>query len=557
MSRTYYEYLKARDQWRINHDLKIGSFPYPERNSIVYLRESTNDFWERRREAAQAQLPFATLQFTAEDTFRFIGNVAAQEEQKELEFLNQFFPKGEGGANDSLTDKFNILFQSREKYEKLLERMKNAQNRAKNGWKGMAPNMDALYGSYLNQTLNEVIPKFRASFSIETDFSTLQEKFNQLINEAIIEATNRIAAVTTEDDVYGSGKDWQEIAQMLNSDPYLKEQFIINMRNAIGSDNIDNVLKQMYDQKKEGVKKEKASTILRKNLKLNSRTAAIGGNVIENTSAALAQYLSQVRGGNGSITYAMSGTAVSGQMAVTDTIMLFSAEANIDVGDLTRQLNEALSGDNKNLEGARKKLEEFYKEQKEKMDQLYTVFINSKNYQLGGNYGTYKQHKSGTLDELEGFLESAGVHINMTDDFLLTLYNTAKGAVYSGQKDQIDESLVSALKAAAVKFMFDDWQMVGSGNGNGIHMFLLSGKYVPSSVIFRAMSQAGEDAVSAKANIIVPGIEDPGKDGWGGSNDVEIKNEILEYWNTEYSRISSNIRWTADFVINVKRAIGL
>ena len=52
MSRTYYEYLKARDQWRINHDLKIGSFPYPERNSIVYLRESTNDFWERRREAA-------------------------------------------------------------------------------------------------------------------------------------------------------------------------------------------------------------------------------------------------------------------------------------------------------------------------------------------------------------------------------------------------------------------------------------------------------------------------------------------------------------------------
>lgn len=556
MSRTYYEFLKAQDKWRIEHDLKVGSFPYPQRNSIVYLRESNNDFWERRREVAQEQLPFSTLQFTVEDTFNFIGGVANQEEQKEIEFLNQFFPKGEGGANDTLTDKFNILFQSRERYERLLERINAAGNRAKNGWKGMAPNMDTLYGSYLNQTLSEVIPKFRASFSIETDFSVLKEKFNQLVNDAIIEATNRIAAITDENEIYGSGKDWQEIAQMLNNDPYLREQFIINMRNAIGSENIDNVLKQMYDQKSSG-KKEKISTILRKNLKLNSRTAAIGGNVIENTSAALAKYLSQVRGGNGNITYAMSGVAVSGQMALTDTVMLFSAEADINVGDLTRQLNETLSGNNKDLEGAQRKLEEFYRDQKEKMDQLYTVFINSKNYQLGGSHGTYEQHKSGSLDELESFLESAGVHINMTDDFLLTLYNTAKNAVYSGQKDQIDESLVSALKAAAVKFMFDDWQMIGSGNGNGIHMFLLSGKYVPSSVIFRAMAQAGENAVSAKANIIVPDIKDPGAQGWGGDNDVEIKEEILKYWNKEYERISSNVRWTADFVINVKRAIGL
>ena len=87
MSRSSYEWLRARDEWRVQHALRVSSFPDPPRESIVYERESTNDFWERRRSRTQDLIPQSTLNFTAEDTFKFIGDVARQERKKEEEFL--------------------------------------------------------------------------------------------------------------------------------------------------------------------------------------------------------------------------------------------------------------------------------------------------------------------------------------------------------------------------------------------------------------------------------------------------------------------------------------
>jgi hypothetical protein len=161
------------------------------------------------------------------------------------------------------------------------------------------------------------------------------------------------------------------------------------------------------------------------------------------------------------------------------------------------------------------------------------------------------------LDELDDFLTRAGIQVNITDDFLLTAYNTAAGAIFANNSSEVYAGAINALKAAAVKFMFDDWQTIGTGDVNGIHMFMLSGKFVPSSVVFRAMADAGMKMVSGKANITVPGIDDPGPGGWPGSSDLEIKHNIYDHWKEEYDRISANSRWTADFVINVKSAINL
>ena len=90
-----------------------------------------------------------------------------------------------------------------------------------------------------------------------------------MVDKAIIDATNDLAAINIEDKVYGSGKDWIEISQIINSDPYLRSQFINNMRAAIGNENIQAVLEAMYQQKNKNIKSERTSTILRKNLKLS------------------------------------------------------------------------------------------------------------------------------------------------------------------------------------------------------------------------------------------------------------------------------------------------
>ena len=182
------------------------------------------------------------------------------------------------------------------------------------------------------------------------------------MDQAIIEATNDLAAINIEDQVYGSGKDWAEISQMINSDPYLRSQFINNMRAAIGHENIQAVLNAMYQQKNKNIKSERTSTILRKNIKLSERTASIGGNVIENSMAALAKYLGQLRGNNGSISYQVSGAAVSGEMVTTDTILMFSSSAEVDPQQAVEKLNESLSETTGSLNNAYNSIEKFYTE---------------------------------------------------------------------------------------------------------------------------------------------------------------------------------------------------
>jgi len=159
------------------------------------------------------------------------------------------------------------------------------------------------------------------------------------------------------------------------------------------------------------------------------------------------------------------------------------------------------------------------------MDEVYTVFVNSKNYQQGGRFGTYTQTKRGSLSQLEDFLTSANVNVSNMKDFLLAAYNTAKGAIYAS-KSHIQESAINALKAAAVNFMFDDWRMVGTNDNHNIHVFLLSGKYVPSSVVFNAIAEAGEKSVHTTAKIIIPGINDLNDKKYDSSGDENIKNAV-------------------------------
>ena len=550
MSRSYYEFLAEKRRYS-----EPVSIPYPDDKSIVYLRESQNPFWERRRLAAHHQIGNYVIQgdFNAQDTIQFISNVAQAERQKELEFLAKFYPSN-APSDANITDKFNILLQSKDRYERLLDRIKNAIY-SKN--KNMAPNMDALFGSYLHAAFKDRLEKFRASFKADTDLKELEKRFNDEVDSGIIDAVERVANVETESDIYGSGKDWREIYEIIQSDQYLRTEFIKNMRAAIGADNLNAVLKTMKQQKK-SVFKQKTTTILAKKLKLSSRTASIGGNVIENTMAMLGQALGNIRGGNETIQYAMSGTAISGEMVKTDLAFIFSGDATIDTQDIARKLNENLSSNEGTLAGAYDRIAAFYEQQKDLLKDLYTVFVNAKNYQLGkGVSGQYTETYGGPLETLPTFLARAGIPVASAQEFLSTAYNTAAGAIREGMRAEVEAKTTNALKAAAAKLMFDDYQTLGVTEGNGIHLFLLSGKYVPSSVVFEAMaSSMMESAASSNANITLPGpIDDPGPYGWGKGTNKDIKEKIWAHWQDEYSRAQAVSSWTVSFTLKIKQIL--
>ena len=88
--------------------------------SIIYSRQSTNPYWEYRRANAAAHIPAAMpIQFKLDDIAGFLDQAADYEQAKELDFLSKFY-KGDSKAtgNETITEKFNLLFQGRELFEK-------------------------------------------------------------------------------------------------------------------------------------------------------------------------------------------------------------------------------------------------------------------------------------------------------------------------------------------------------------------------------------------------------------------------------------------------------
>jgi len=148
----------------------------------------------------------------------------------------------------------------------------------------------------------------------------------------------------------------------------------------------------------------------------------------------------------------MHAENVLGNMVKTDSFMLFSEDATIDLTGLAENLNEDLTN-SQSLDDARSIMKMYTDE----MNKVYGVFVNAKNYTMGAGYHNYTDTKNGSLEELPAFLSDAGISIGNAKDFLAFAYNTGAGAIRSGQRGELEESIVNALKAAAAKIMFDDY----------------------------------------------------------------------------------------------------
>lgn len=109
MSRTYYEWREAQTQWLFDQGLRAGSIPYPGRESVLYNRESTNPFWQRRYDDALSQINFTSLNYSEDTAVALFERIADAEYQKEQKILEKFLPAEEISDTDSFIDKINLL----------------------------------------------------------------------------------------------------------------------------------------------------------------------------------------------------------------------------------------------------------------------------------------------------------------------------------------------------------------------------------------------------------------------------------------------------------------
>ena len=530
------------------------SIPYPGdalQYPVIYKRRSNEPYWQRRYDNAASKLHPTSLNFSSEITANLFNQIANIEEQKELALINRFLPAENINDTDTLTQKINILMQGRDRYNKLLKRISAALEKTKSSG---APNMSTFFATYLEPILIQKMEQFQEEF---ITLSNPKDRYNQLINEAMREASDKMAHASVYENpnsnkkektrsTAGGAEDWKEINAALKSDPNMWDLFVKNVMKSIG--NWDSLYSKLIQEDIFG-----SSAAVQEKLKLKSRTFSIGGNVIETAAAAVAVRLGRMRGGNSTIKYSVSGGGITTEgPATADSFIVFSADSTIDASTIFNDFNNATDKD------YRQKLQSTISTFQNNLNQLFGIFINAKNYSIGqGQDAEYTKTLKGSFSDLPATFAEFNVNIPDIEDFLMTAYNTGAGAVAENMRGQIEESLVQALRAAVAKVMFDDYATIGdTSQGNLIHLYQLDGKFVPSSIIFRKLGEATTEMVSVRASVNLPdGTSDPGEKGWGRGSDADVKQRIWEHWQKESQNAQAAATWMASFTLKVKAVL--
>lgn len=617
MSRSLSEWLAAKEKWYDNYLSQLRNIEETmPKLPVIYQRESNNEYWKNKRadyidrlRSINPDLPYSEFQVISDQ----LKKMAENERKKERNFLVRFYYFGYDN-NISLTENFNNFLQGIEYTKKVNERMSKILNtkqhqKTKKGdfYQGLAPNLNSIFSSYIAKALHKQIQlfydnelKLKQKFlrNIQ-DMDALIESFNSYIDQAIISALNdMIDNITSNNpnfrEEFGEGKDFQPILKLLRGEDgtsqQIREMFRNTVKEIVGINNITDLITNMVEQRKaqqrgSSLSDKKVKELVNSRFKVlkNKQMAQSGGKLLEASVVALFQSTMNNYKSNKSnnLEYRFQGVRAGSSSEMTDDILLFSEQTEFDFSGIIEELmaktNTYNSSNMEQLWQAYQDMDDFI----DKMDEVYTVFINAKNKGIGARAENVTKTYTKPISELPSFLKGLGI----TDfqkvsesDFLFFVYNLGKGAYYEDKREDFIEQYSSALKTMAAKIMFDDYLDIGTDNGRekSIHLYYLSGKYIPASAVFQLMADAATDVDQlnrfARVKFQLPepiidyGIMGGGSitENWEDNlnidpdaefHDIAIKQAIYQHWNEEVDRARNSLQWRLTFELHLKRLL--
>lgn len=588
MSRSYYEWRRAYNAWKANYYSGISSlWPDPDA-SVVYTERSKNPYWVERQNKTEDSIGLSMLSVSENlpeisIISQHLIDIGQAEFNKEMSLLKQLMPDlaiDTSAGEINFIKQFNIFLQGKAHYETMIARLDKVLNHADKGKKSLAPVVSSLYASYLATALNQNLIPLLRQFDANTNISTWDAAYQDAVDRSITQAFERMLQPREHEnnEIFGRADEFTEILALWRSDPLMQTQFKDTIRSKIDFNKIISALRtnQTWQErarqgKKIGMRAKLIDSAGGLNLKSNKRTGQIGGSVYE-----YVQSLFRNAQMNAVITESgtkVSGQVIGGEVTRTDSILILGEETiiNFDANVLATELNEDLSS-TKTLSEARDKIQSFYERNLKSLSQGFIIYDSAKAYGSSVNEKGFKDGKNLPLERLGDYAADAGIPLGSVHDFILTAYNTLPGAIYDAARGEVEEAVENILYAATAKLMFDDWTTIGEGTGIGssitaLHVFPLSGIYVPVSYLFTRIGQALQNAdrdYKKYVNIHVKlpttktytspsgnGTPPDRLIGKGGSHsDLEIKKQILEEWNKQFRSAQSESEFSIHFLKN-------
>ena len=128
--------------------------------------------------------------------------------------------------------------------------------------------------------------------------------------------------------------------------------------------------------------------------------------------------------------------------------------------------------------------------QLEKIPDGFVVYVNSKNYSLGGKFKSRGGFSAGTAMTAQQYGELFKNIESNVDTFVGAMMQLGKGAIGESEKEPFEKIIASNV----AYLLFDDYTTIGvdQSGGNALHVMDLNGIIMPLSVVLSALAQAIE-----------------------------------------------------------------
>ena len=573
MPRKYEQWKKMRNDY---YKATSAEFPYPGAQSVVYGWESTNDFWERRRNNAANFISASKALFDENSTeLADLGErVKAQgaaERTKERAFLASALPDFDfSNISDlDLIRKLNEVMNGAKQYENALKRIQAAMAKSKkDGTKNLGPSVSSLFTSYLGTEISQIFYAFCAQPRITEPFSAWTAYFESHLNDAIDKAfkamTEDLGTKGSEiNEIYGDADQWREIGEAYRTIQGYAAQFQDMVRSKIDFTKIGNMFKDasnqtIYRKQRRGSKKSGFRTKVDEMAGLRTRAGQVGGSVAEYLNDIIAKIApKQVHISES------GGTVITSEVTTIDRAVVyqFEGEINLAAQQIADDLNDTMMGTDSLKESANR-LQQFYDQNLSKLTNSFITYTSDKMYKLDSDFSGFHNGGHQPLYNLPNYIESAGIDASIGMDFVYTAYNTLETAVYEGQREEIQEQITNVLTAAAAKLLFNDWSTVGVEQTSGaqtLHVFNLDGVIVPVSYVLLNLGQGMIDAAADMSRYFSVSVSLPQtvayKQGeWHsfGQSDQVIKSVLYAKWKEQFDDAQKESYFSTKFLSNFK-----
>lgn len=459
--------------------------------------------------------------------------------QIEQQILYQFF-QNDIDINDimssNLMDSVNNILDLRDDYSRLLSQIKSSTSNQEKSSKVLKQINSTLTAGITEGIRDFIRTNNSTDYIINGDYLGWVEALKGYIERGIsngLRDSRQLATVQQDED----SMLWQDVISIIEKTESIFQKINSNI---ISRYRLNNVVKEVYNWRKQAVQQSEFSTKGLSSLIKDSTKIGFGSGSL---SDALQSYISQSLSGIFSLNGAdarLSGASLSNELT------LFNSQITVELDDI---INSVYSNINNPSVDAEDSLEYFYNNYLSKLNDNFIIYGSLNDFSFNNKLSEI--NRTDRLSELLNFLNTIGLYGN-GQDLVYKIYNTINGAIGEGQTGSIEGQLQSSIGNAIANYLFKDWNITGTYSKEAIYLFNIGGRKVPLSYLLLSIADSIDTTQQAAADNVSFEINLPDGILYPTPVKAKTKAEVYAYWDRQRQDAENRSTFSVRFLTNFK-----